>query len=247
MSGWGTSATGAWLLAGPLAGIALLAAATRGKWGWQHAACGSIGVAIATASAAGLRDPLAAMSGYTAALMLLNQAVPPLLLLAVPPCQWRQWRGRPAPQPASGLAGWLLDPWIAASVFTCLSVAVSLPGILEPALADALFSAPLGLFELLAGLLFWAQVFRPLRTIGCDWKAGIFVLAGGIPMTVVAVVWMLSPAVIYAPYLDVLCRWNITPLQDQRWAGFIMLLAGLPSQIAGTWLLVGPGKAAVGA
>jgi cytochrome c oxidase assembly factor CtaG len=55
----------------------------------------------------------------------------------------------------------------------------------------------------------------------------------------VAVVWMLSPDVLYTPYLDVICRWNIPPLVDQRWAGLVMFVAGVPVQLVGVWLLVG--------
>ncbi|MHB1515689.1 MAG: hypothetical protein ACYCVY_08270 [Acidiferrobacteraceae bacterium] len=42
------------------------------------------------------------------------------------------------------------------------------------------------------------------------------------------------------PYLDVICIWNIPPLTDQRWAGFVMLAAGLPLQLASVWRLLAP-------
>ena len=176
----------------------------------------------AAAATVALRDPLASMSGYTAALMVLDQLVPPLLLVAMP------WRGRPG----SGPSRWLSDPSVAVGAFVLVTIAISLPGILDPAVANALFSAPLGVLELLCGLLIWRQL-----TSG-TWKAGLLGLVAGLPMTVVAVVWMTSPALLYSPYLDVICVWNIPPLQDQRWAGFVMLVAGLPLQIASLWLLV---------
>ena len=59
-------------------------------------------------------------------------------------------------------------------------------------------------------------------------------------MGAVAVVWMLAPRVLYAPYLDVICRWNLPPLLDQKWAGLVMLVAGIPMQLAATWLLLDP-------
>lgn len=171
---------------------------------------------------AGLRDPLASMASYTAALMALNQIVPPLLLLGMPSAN----RSLP------GIACWLADLWVAFSVFVAVTIAVSLPGIFEPTVANALFSTPLGLLELAAGFVLWRQLFRDSRSIDADWKAGVFGTLAGIPMTVVAVVWMVSSTVLYTPYLDVLCRWNISPLQDQRWAGFVMLLAGGPPAAA---------------
>ena len=79
-------------------------------------------------------------------------------------------------------------------------------------------------------------------TIRRGWLAGIVALVGSVPMTVVSVVWMLSPDVLYTPYLDVVCRWDIPPLLDQRWAGLVMFAAGTPVQMAGAWLLLGLGS-----
>lgn len=62
---------------------------------------------------------------------------------------------------------------------------------------------------------------------------------GAMPMTVAAVIWMLSPDVLYTPYLDVICWWNLPPLVDQRWSGFVMFVAGVPVQLVGVWLLIG--------
>jgi cytochrome c oxidase assembly factor CtaG len=50
-----------------------------------------------------------------------------------------------------------------------------------------------------------------------------------------------SPDVLYTPYLDVICRWNIPPLVDQRWAGLVMFVAGVPVQLVSVWLLLGLG------
>jgi len=178
----------------------------------------------------GLRDPLASMASYTAALMALNQIAPPLLLLALP-----NRAGLPVLRAA------LLDPWVATIVFVGLSVAVSLPGVFDPSVANALYAAPLGVFELIAGLLFWAQFMPASRVIRRSWVAGLLAWAGGVPMTVVALIWMLSPDVLYTPYLDVICRWDIPPLTDQRWAGMVMFVAGFPLQMIGVWLLLGLG------
>jgi len=238
MSGWSGLASAGWLAGGLLIAGVIVAGGVLGGWGWARVASGLAGCVLLVLAAAGLHDPLSSMTDYIAGLMALNQLSPPLLLLALPARVCDRLRGAPAPRPAPGLRGWLFDPVVAASLFATVSVAISLPGLFEPALADALFSAPLGLVELACGLLLWAQLFWPLRTIGPDWAAGGLALAASVPMTAVAVVWMLSPVVVYAPYLDVICRWNIPPLADQKWAAFVMLLAGLPLQIAGSWRLV---------
>lgn len=210
--------------------------------GWRHL-CGVGAVAALIAAIAGLRDPLASMASYTAGLMTLNQLAPPLLLLALP--RGGRWDAAEPGHVASGMAHWLSDPWVAWCVFVGVTVAVSLPGIFEPAVANALFSLPIGLLELACGILLWRQIFRDTRSLDADWKAGIFGILAGVPMTVVAVVWMLSPSVLYTPYLDVICRWDISPLQDQRWAGLVMLLAGVPLQLASLWLLLGLASARV--
>jgi len=169
------------------------------------------------------------MAAYTAGLMALNQAVPPMLLVALPP---RRLAGH------ERAVAIVFDPWIATALFVGLSIAVSLPGILDPTLANALYAAPLGLFMLVSGVLFWGQIFPATQGLQAPWQIALLAWGGSIPMTVVALVWMLSPDVIYTPYLNVICRWDIPPLADQKWAGFIMFVAGVPLQIAAAWRLV---------
>jgi len=188
-----------------------------------------LGVAVAAAASYALRDPLSSMATYTAGLMVLNQAAPPMLLAALPP---RRLAGH------GRAIAIVFNPWIATALFVGLSIAVSLPGILDPTLANALYAAPLGLFMLVSGVLFWAQIFPATQSLRVPWQIALLAWGGSIPMTVVALVWMLSSGVIYTPYLDVICRWDIPPLADQKWAGFIMFVAGVPLQIAAAWRLV---------
>jgi len=196
----------------------------------------AFGVLVVVLAILGLHDPLASMASYTAALMALNQIAPPVLLLALPHSIRVSLQGH---SKGAALASLLLDPWAATILFVLLSIAVSLPGVFDPSLVNALYTAPLGGLELLSGLLFWSQFMPATRRIRPAWLAGAVAWIGAIPMTVVAVVWMLSPDVLYTPYLDVVCRWNIPPLIDQRWAGFVMFVAGVPVQLVGVWLLLG--------
>jgi putative membrane protein len=211
---------------------ASVATSARGFY-WRLFA-GVIGILVVAISALWLRDPLASMSSYTAALMALNQIAPPLLLLSLPATMRA---GRLSRGKAGALFNFLLDPWAATILFVGLSIAVSLPGVFDPTLVNALYAAPLGLLELLSGLLFWAQFVPATRSIRQGWLAGALAWIGAMPMTVVALVWMLSPHVLYTPYLDVICQWNIPPLVDQRWAGLLMFVAGVPVQLVGVWLL----------
>jgi putative membrane protein len=187
-------------------------------------AAGLLAVALAFAD---LANPSASMIAYTADLMVLNQLAPPLLLAGA---------GRSLPR--LPLAALLLDPLVALMVFGGLSTAVSAPQLLGRSLANALFSLPLGLLELIAGLLFWAQLFPATRQVRSPLWLALLVTLGNIPMTAVSVIWMTSGSVLYAPYLNILCRWNLTPLQDQHYAGFVMFLAGFPLQVMAIWHLV---------
>lgn len=174
-----------------------------------------------------LSSTLASMVSYTAALMALNQIAPPLFLLAAGAMARRA--------PASS---WLYDPLVALTVFGGLSILVSMPQILSRGLANALFSLPIGGLELLSGLLLWAQVMPWTRPIRSDlWLAGYLTLAN-LPMMVVAVIWMTAGNVLYAPYLNLICLWNLPPLDDQHYAGFVMLAAGFPLQVLALWYLV---------
>ena len=56
-------------------------------------------------------------------------------------------------------------------------------------------------------------------------------------MMAIGIIWIWSDHVLYAPYLNVICQWNVTPIQDQRWAGMLMVLFGLPLQLRSAWLI----------
>lgn len=132
--------------------------------------CASAAAGLAVilgAYAFGLRDPLASMTVYTVALMTLNQLAPPLLLAALPPRRLRRtW--------ASDL---FLDPVTALVGFIALSVAVSLPSVLDPSLANTLFAAPVGLLELATGVMIWGQMLPATRLLRRGWQVAALELA----------------------------------------------------------------------
>lgn len=237
---WSTSAWLGWvLLACALAasqGLFALGSRRRGRapWPWWRVALFALGCALVAGSGAGLSNPLASMTTYTLALMLLGQVIAPFLLLGLPPQTWAHWRqGR-----ARLVVDWLLDPWVAFVVFGLLTVGVNLPGILNTALANALYTAPIGLLSLVAGLLIWAQLLPASTSLRHAWAAGLYGWAASLPMMVIGLLWLWSSQVIYTPYLNVLCVWNLSPLADQHYAGLVMLAAGLPMQLRSAWLLI---------
>lgn len=234
--GWPLAVWGGWaaLIAALLLGYGL--AAWRGRWPVWRAAVFTAGCALTFASAWGLHNPLASMTSYTAALMCMGQIVSPLLLSGIPPTVRARWH-RP---PHTAWSRWLLDAWVAAAVFVIVTLGVNLPGVFDTALANALFSGPIGLLLLISGVMFWAQLLAGCTALPARWIAGVYGWIGSLPMMLIAAVWVWSGQVLYTPYLDVLCLWNLSPLEDQHYAGLVMFAAGLPLQLRAAWLLIMP-------
>ncbi len=235
-TGWPLAAWGGWFA---LIGAMVLAyglAAWRGRWPKWRALVFVVGCLLTLVSAWGLHNPLASMTSYTAALMSLGQVVSPLLLLGLPPAVRGRWHAAPH----TVWSAWLLDAWVAGAVFVLITLGVNLPGVFNTALANSLYSGPIGLLLLLSGLMFWAQLLAGSTSLPQRWIAGLYGWLGSLPMMLIAAVWVWSGHVLYTPYLDVLCLWNLSPLDDQHYAGLVMFAAGLPLQLRAAWLLVMP-------
>lgn len=165
------------------------------------------------------------MALYMARLMVLAEVVPPLLLLGFP-------RLSPDPRSAFGrVLGLLLDPWVALAVWTAVIVFWNVPAGFNASVVSNTAAPLLPLLYLLSSLMVWGVVLRPLpsvqpATIG---NRGWFGLLSALPMMSVAAVWLYSPKVLYTPYVNALCLWNLTPLQNQQISGWVMMIAGLPA------------------
>ncbi|OYV37251.1 MAG: cytochrome c oxidase caa3-type, assembly factor CtaG-like protein [Thiomonas sp. 20-64-5] len=239
-NGWPLAAWGGWFA---LIGAMLLAyglAAWRGRWAWWRVAVFIAGCLFTLVSAWGLHNPLASMTSYTIALMSMGQIVSPLLLVGIPPAVRARWHAAPH----AAWSVWLLNAWVAGAVFVIVTLGVNLPGVFNTALANALFSGPIGLLLLISGLMFWAQVLAGSTSLTQRWIAGLYGWLGSLPMMIIAAVWVWSAQVLYTPYLDVLCLWNLSPLDDQHYAGLVMFAAGLPLQLRAAWLLIMPADTA---
>ena len=233
---WPMSEWGGWIALIAALLIFYGRAAWRGRWPIWRALVFALGCAATLAAAWGLNNPLASMTGYTVALMTMGQIVSPLLLIGYPPDARAAWHT----QRHQWWSAWLLDPWVAAAVFVLLTLGVNLPGVFNSALANALYSGPIGLLLLAGGWMFWAQLMTGSTGLSARWVAGIYGWLGSLPMMIIAAVWVWSGQVLYTPYLNVLCLWNLSPLDDQHYAGLVMFVAGLPLQLRAAWLLIMP-------
>lgn len=195
---------------------------------WHYLAWSCCVVVMVSAFYA-LHDPLASMTIYASGLMSLNQIAAPLLILGLP-------HSSRAGLCRSLFGRWLFDPWVAFSTFIVFTTLVSLPGIFNKSLVEAIFAGPLGVLELLTGVMIWIQLL-PAKGMDAPWQRGVAGWIAGLPMMVIGVIWIWSSQVLYSPYLNVICLWNVTPLQDQRWAGMLMILFGLPLQLRSAWII----------
>ena len=200
----------------------------RARWPWWKVALFTLGLALWFLSTQTGATALTgqSMALYMARLMVLAEAVPPLLVLGLP------WGIRLDPRGGPGrVLGWLLDPWVALAVWTAVVIFWNIPAGFNASVVSNTAGPLLPLLYLLSSLLVWGVVLRPLPSVQ---PAGIgsrgwFGLLSAIPMMSVAAVWLYAPKVLYTPYVNALCLWNLSPLQNQQYSGWIMMLAGLPA------------------
>ncbi|PTA67819.1 cytochrome c oxidase assembly protein [Deinococcus arcticus] len=193
---------------------------------WRAAlfALGLVALVLTTQTrAAGLTQ--GSMALYMGRLMVLAELVPPLLVLGLPPLKI---------SPRSGLGrmlGVLLDPWVALALWTAVIVFWNVPAGFNASVVSNTAASLLPGLYLLTSLLVWSVVLRPLPSVqpaGMG-SRGWFGLLSALPMMAVASVWLYAPKVLYTPYVNALCLWNLTPLQNQQLSGWIMMVAGLPA------------------
>ena len=166
------------------------------------------------------------MALYMGRLMVLAEVVPPLLVLGLPRgiTLSRQWGlGR--------VLGLLLDPWVALALWAAVVIFWNVPAGFNASVVSNSAAGLLPALYLLSSLLVWAVVLRPLPAVqpASIGSRGWFGLLAALPMMSVAAVWLYSPRVLYTPYVNALCLWDLTPLQNQQFSGWIMMVAGIPA------------------
>jgi putative membrane protein len=184
------------------------------------------------------------LAAHMAQHMLLLALVPPLLLAGRPAAVMahalpRDWSRRMHAFGHGALlraTGWLAAATVAHSAAMW---AWHLPAATAAALAnDAVHWAMHGSF-LLAGLWFWAAVWRRLRDPDAGAGAGVVALVAVMAqMGLLGALLTFSPRVLYADYLLRAPALGLDPLADQQLAGLLMWVpSGLPYLLGGVWLL----------
>lgn len=202
-------------------------ASSRAHWPWWRVALFTVALGLwflATQSrSSGLTGQ--SMALYMARLMVLAEVVPPLLILGLPSglsLSPRSWPGR--------LLSVLLDPWVALSVWAAVIIFWNVPAGFNASVVTNSAAQLLPWLYLLSSLMVWGVVIRPLPTVQFAnvGSRGWFGLLAALPMMAVASVWLYAPKVLYTPYANALCLWNLSPIQNQQWSGWIMMIAGIP-------------------
>jgi putative membrane protein len=184
------------------------------------------------------------LAAHMAQHMLLLAVVPPLLLAGRPlatvahalPARWARRLHRLS-APATTRAGIALT---AASVAHALAMwCWHLPSATAAALADdAVHWAMHGSF-LLAGLWFWAALWRRIRDPDTGAGAGVIALvAVMMQMGLLGALLTFATRPLYADYVLRAPQLGLDPLADQQWAGVLMWVPSCVPYLAGALVLL---------
>ena len=159
--------------------------------------------------------------------LVLMMVSPPLVLLGVVGM-------RP---PGAGIAprlraAWtaITRPWAATLLFNGVMLFWHIPALYDATLTDE----PLHVLEHITfigvGLVFWWPIVDPLRgpdtvPVGPFHKIAMLAL-GGIPPTALGFVFVMAHTAYYGFYVGAPRLWGLTPLNDQQFAGVVMLGVG---------------------
>ena len=158
--------------------------------------------------------------------LLLAMVVPPLVLLGLP----ERWLS---------LSRFRVSPLLASAIFNIVLGVWHLPFLYEATLRNEPIHVLEHLSFLAVGLLFWWPVLLPSTVRGGMTALGKIAYLGvaGVPPTILGLVFILSPAVIY-PFYAVAPRVTpMSPLVDQLVAGLVMFGLGNLIYFLAIWIV----------
>ena len=157
--------------------------------------------------------------------LVLMMVSPPLVLLGAV--------GMRAPSAPRGLRvawGRLARPWPATLLLNAVMLLWHLPVLYDATLTNDLLHIVEHVTFVAAGVVFWWPIVDPIRgpdvvPVGAFHKIGALVL-GGIPPTALGFVFVMAHSAYYSFYAGAPRLWGLTPLNDQQFAGVVMLGVG---------------------
>jgi putative membrane protein len=156
--------------------------------------------------------------------LLLLLAVPPLLMIGLPPALWSRLT-RPAAIDA--VVRRCARPPIAVAVVTVIAVVTLTTGAVEAEGASAWARLGLDLALLIAGLVLWTPVLTELP--GTDrpsplGRAGYLIVQSIVP-SFLAIIWIFARHPLYPHFAAGPRLLNVSPVMDQQVAGFVAKFA----------------------
>ncbi len=161
---------------------------------------------------------------------------PPLMLLGLTPALLHPLlRGRKVGQAAKLLT----HPVFAATLFVLNMWFWHVPPIYGGALDYMSIHITMHLAFMVTGVLFWWPVIQPSPLTGRLGEGGriLYLIAAGMPIALLAMLFFASSGVIYDHYATVEKLWGIGPIDDQQVAGLIMGGLGEVASFAAVTLL----------
>lgn len=156
--------------------------------------------------------------------LLLALAVPPLLLLSIPPTRLHQFLDAHHSM-RRGLRG-LTIPWVAAALFNANLWVWHAPPLLAAMMENPVLHLCINLLYLLTGLLFWWPLLRPLegRTLSLGWKLA-YLFFSDMPMMLLGA-GMTFSGPLYAFSMTNPPMYMVVSAQDQQLGGLLMWIVG---------------------
>jgi len=158
--------------------------------------------------------------------LLLAMVVPPLILLGLP----ERWLT---------LSRLSVSPLIASVIFNFVLAVWHLPFLYEATLRNEPIHVLEHLSFLAVGLLFWWPVLLPSNARGGISAMGKIAYLGfaGVPPTILGLLFILSPTVIYPFYAAAPRVTPMSPLVDQLVAGLVMFALGNVIYFLAIWIV----------
>lgn len=206
----------------------------RGVSHWQAAAFAAAIFSLVVALISPL-DPLSDELGsaHMVQHMVLMMIAAPLFVLGAPavvmlwalPGHARQTAGRWLGKLGEWRPPWyvLWQPVLLFALFALALWIWHLPAFYQAALRSRLVHETQHITFFVTSCLFWRVLLDPLSRLRMNVGAGVlYLFLTSLHATLLGVFMALSPRVWYADYVPRTGAWNLTPLEDQQLAGFIM-------------------------
>jgi cytochrome c oxidase assembly factor CtaG len=125
---------------------------------------------------------------------------------------------------------WVTRPWQALLIFNGVMLLWHIPALYDTTLTND----PLHILEHLTfigvGVVFWWPIVDPVRGAGTvpvgSFQKIAMLGVGGIPPTALGFVFVMAHTAYYSFYVGAPRLWGLTPLNDQQFAGVVMLAVG---------------------